>query len=60
VNIEDLTINEILEVLKTKLETNNINKIKELESKVEKEKKRYLKSLQYFKNRLKELENDNT
>ena len=59
-NIEDLTINEILEVLKTKLETNNINKIKELESKVEKEKKRYLKSLQYFKNRLKELENDNT
>lgn len=51
-DINDLTIDEVIKVLKVKLEASNLKKIKELESKLEKEKKWYLKSLQYFKAKL--------
>jgi hypothetical protein len=56
-SINDLTINEIIEVLKTKLEDSNLKKIKQLEIKLEKEKKGYLKSLRYFKNKLEKMDN---
>lgn len=51
-DINDLTTDEVIKVLKAKLEASNMKKIKELENKLEKEKKRYLKSLQYFKAKL--------
>lgn len=57
VDINDLTINEVIELLKQKIDVANTKKIKELERKLEKEKKSYLKMLRYFKNRLEKVEN---
>lgn len=56
-DINELTINEVIELLKQKIDVANTKKIKELELKLEKEKKSYLKMLRYFKNRLEKVEN---
>lgn len=51
--MKDLSINEIIEELKKKLESNNLKKIEQLEKQLERERQGYLKSLRYFKNKLK-------
>lgn len=50
--MKDLTINETIEILKQKLEAKNLERIAQLEKQLEKEKKGYLKSLRYFKQKL--------